>query len=69
MNDQDRIFPYNINTISSRKHVENKKMYPLGDYKLIQNQTLRTNIISIEWQPVRRIPNEILGVKEITGEY
>ena len=44
-------------------------VYPLGDYKLIQNQTLRTNIISIEWQPVRRIPNEILGVKEITGEY
>lgn len=44
-------------------------MYQLQDYKLIQNQTLRTNIISIEWQPVRRIPNEILGVKEITGEY
>ena len=54
MNDQDRIFPYNINTISSRKHVENKKMYQLGDYKLIQNQTLKTNIISIEWQPVTR---------------
>lgn len=44
-------------------------MYQLGDYKLIQNQTLRTNIISIEWQSVRRIPYEILGVKEITGEY
>lgn len=44
-------------------------MYQLGDYKLIQNQALKTNIISIEWQPVTRIPNEILGVKGITGEY
>ena len=38
--------------------------YQLEDYKLILFQILQTNIIRIVWQTVRRITNEILGVKE-----
>ena len=34
-----------------------------GDYQLIQLQILRTEIIGIVLQSVRRITNEILGVK------
>ena len=43
---------------------ENKEEYQLGDYKLIQYQILQTNITRTVWQTVRRIKNEILGVKE-----
>ena len=46
--DQDRISPYNINTISSRQ-VMNKEKYQLGDYKLIQSQILQTNITRTVW--------------------
>ena len=42
---------------------ENKEKYQLGDYQLIHYQILRTVIIRIVWQTVRRITNEILGVK------
>ena len=42
---------------------ENKERYKLGDYKLIQYQILRTNIIRIVWQTVERITSEILGAK------
>ena len=56
MSDQDRISPYNIKQISD----ENKEKYQLGDNKLIQCQT---NITRTVWQTVRRITNEILGVK------
>ena len=35
----------------------------LGDYKLIQYQILQTNITRTIWLTVRRIANEILGVK------
>ena len=35
----------------------------LGDYKLIQYQILQTNITRTIWLTVRRITNEILGVK------
>ena len=63
MSDQDRISPYNINTISSRQVMRKKEKYQLGDYQLIQYQILQTNIIRIGWQTVRRITNEILGVK------
>ena len=53
MSDQEGISPYNINTISSRQ----------GEYKLIQYQILQTNITRTVWQIVRRITNEILGIK------
>ena len=33
--------------------------------QLIQYQILRTSIIRIVWQTVRRITNEILGVKKL----
>ena len=60
MSDQDRISPYNINTISSD---ENKEKYQSGDCKLIQYQILQINITRTVWQTVGRITNEILGVK------
>ena len=44
---------------------ENKEKYQLGDYKLIQYQILQTNITRTIWLTVRRITNEILGVKEL----
>ena len=59
MSDQDRISPYNINTISNRQVMRIKKKYQLGDYKLIQYQILKTNMIRIVSQTVRRITNEI----------
>ena len=37
----------------------------LGDYSLIQYQILQTNTIRIIRQTVRRITDEILGVKEL----
>ena len=40
-----------------------KKKYQLSDYKLIQYQSLQTNITRTVWQIVRRITDEILGVK------
>ena len=42
---------------------ENKEKYQLWDYLLIRYQILRTNITRTVWQTVRRITNEILGVK------
>ena len=50
MSDQDRISPYNINTISSRKVMRIKKKYKLREYKMIQYQILQTNIIRTVWQ-------------------
>ena len=41
---------------------ENKEKYQLRDYKLIQHQILQ-RITRIVWQTVRRITNEILGIK------
>ena len=63
MSDQERISPHNISTISSRQVMRMKKNINLGDYKLIQYQILQTNIIKTVWQTVKRITNEILGVK------
>ena len=48
---------------------ENKEKYQLGDYWLIQLQILQTNIIWIVWQTVRRVTQEILGVKGLTLKY
>ena len=36
MSDQDRISPWNINTISSEQVMRIKKKFQLGDNKLIQ---------------------------------
>ena len=66
MNDQDRISPYNINTKSRRQVMRIKKKYQLGDYELIQYQILQTDITRTVWQTVRRITNEILGVKGLS---
>ena len=38
-----------------------------GDYKLTQYQILQTNITRTVWQTVRRIANEILGVKGLSA--
>ena len=62
MSDQDRISPYNIDTIT-QKSDEKKEKYKLGDYTLIQFQFLQTNITKTVWQTVRRITNEFLRVK------
>ena len=40
--------------------------YQLGDYSLIQHQILRTNIMRIVWLIVRRITDEIMGMKGFT---
>ena len=52
-------YQYNIKKIS----YENKERYQLGDYKLIQYQILQTNITREVRHTVRRVTNEILGVK------
>ena len=44
MSDQDRISPYNINTMSSRQVMRIKKKISIMDYMLIQYQILHTNI-------------------------
>ena len=56
---------------NKQKCNENKERYKLGTYKLIQYQILQINIIStcILWQTVRRIANEILGVKGLSGVF
>ena len=46
---------------------ENEEKYQSGDYKLIQYQILQTNITRTVWQTVRRIANEILGVKGLSN--
>ena len=62
MSDQDRISPYNNNTISSRQVTKIKTNINLTLYKLIQYQILKTNITRTEWLTVRRLAREILGV-------
>ena len=62
MRDQDRISPYNIKQTNN----DNKEKYQLGDYWLIQYKILQTNITRTVWQTVRRITNEILGVKGLS---
>ena len=42
---------------------ENKVKYQVGDYQLIQYQTLQIDIIRIVYQTVERITNEILRAK------
>ena len=52
-------YKYNIKQTSD----ENKEKYQLGDYLLIQYQILKTNITRTIWQTVRRITNEIVGIR------
>ena len=59
MSDQDRISPYNIKQTND----ENKEKYQIENYKLIKNQILQTNITRTVWQTVRKVTEEILGVK------
>ena len=61
MSDQDKIFPYNINTISIRQGMEIKK-----NNNFIQYQFLQTSILRVVWQTVRRIAYVILQVKELS---
>ena len=63
MSDQDIIYPYIIDTTSIQGMRIKKNINNLEDCWLIQNQILQTQIIRIVWQTVRRITNEILGVK------
>ena len=63
MSDQDRISPYNINTISIRQVMRMKKNTSLRIFWFIQYQILRNSIVRIVWQTVRRIFDEILSVK------
>ena len=42
---------------------ENKVKYQVGDYQLIQYQTLQIDIIRIVCQAVERITNKILRAK------
>ena len=60
-------YQYNINTISSRQVIGIKKKYQLWDWYLIQYHPLGTSIVSIVWRAVRRITNEILGVKGLSN--
>ena len=68
ISDQNRISLYNVNTISSRQVMRTKKNNQ-WDRLLIQYQILLNNITWILWQTVRRINNEILGVKGLSKIY
>ena len=61
MSDQDKISPYNINTMSSRQGMELEE-----NNNFIQCQILQTSIIRIVWQTVRRIAYVVLQVKELS---
>ena len=47
MSDQDKISPYNINTVSSRQVRTIKKKLNQGNFKLIHYQILQIEIIII----------------------
>ena len=65
MSDQDSLqHPCNFSQTSD----ENKEKYQLGDYQLIQQQILRTKIIRMVQKSVRRITDEILGMKGLSNE-
>ena len=51
------------------KSDENREKYQLGDYELIQYQTLQIDIIRIVSQTVKKITNEILQVKGLASEW
>ena len=65
MIDQERISPYNINTISTTKVMRVRININLGiiSWSNIKKIILQTNIMRIVWQTVRRITNAILAVR------
>ena len=44
---------------------ENKEKYQSGDYWLIQDQILQSNITRIVWQTIRRVTIETSGVNGV----
>ena len=65
MSDQDRISPYNLNTISSRPVMRIKKISIKG--LLVDSLINSSNYITrTVWQTVRRITNEMMGLKRLT---
>ena len=65
MSDQDRISPHNIFTILSRQVMRIKIL--IRGLLVDPTPNSQTNITRTIWQTVRRITNEILGVKGLTG--
>ena len=64
----ESIKPWNLlNPLTPVSDQDRTSPYQLRDYLLIQYQILQTNIMRIIWQTVRRITNEILGVKGLKG--
>ena len=59
MSDQDRISPYNINVVSGRQVMRIRKKGSIKGLFLIQYQILKSNIMRIVRQTVRRISNKI----------
>ena len=51
---------------TSTRVMRTKRKTQLGNYRLIQYQILQIDIISILWQTVRIITNEILRVKRLS---
>ena len=67
MSDQDRISPHNLNIISSRPVMRIKKISIKGLLvdSMINSLNYRYITRSV-WQTVRRITNEMMGLKRLT---
>ena len=65
MSDQDRISPYNIDTISTKEVIRIKKNINLG----ITSQSSTEFFERIVWLPVRRITNLIWELKGLEGKF
>ena len=65
MSDQDRISPHNLNTISSRPVMRIKK---ISIKRLLVDSMINSSnyITRTVWQTVRRITNEMMGLKRLT---
>ena len=63
MSDYGRISPYYIYTMSCRQVMRIKKISIIGLLIDLIPNSPHYNIMRIVWQTVRRITNEILGVK------
>ena len=67
MSDQDNYFSSQYQYKIKKTSDENQGRYQLGDYWLIQYHILRCNIRRLVEQTVRRITDDILGVKGLSG--
>ena len=65
MSDQDRISPHNLNIISSRPVMRIKK---ISIKRLLVDSMINSlnYITRTVWQTVRRITNEMMGLKRLT---